>query len=241
MIGVMRAEALKLRRSLAIIVMGVAPVMTFILTVLIQLSGESPGIWAFQMMSTSAIWAYFLLPMTATGLTALLAQMEHGPGTWSQILATPVPKWQVFTGKIVMALALMAIVTALIYASIFASGFVAGWINPAEALEGSPPWWDAMKLLSNMYLASFLLIAVQLGVALRFNSFALPVSVGIGGTFVAVAATSSEYGIYFPWLLPVNMLASEPERAEFALMFGGAGGAALLVLIVLYLSRRDWH
>lgn len=241
MIGVMRAEALKLRRSLAIIVMGVAPVMTFILTVLIQLSGESPGLWEFQAMATAGIWAYFLLPMTATGMTALLAQMEHGPGTWAQILATPVPKWQVFTGKVVMALALMAVVTAFIYVSIFASGFTAGAINPAEALEGTPPWWESAKLLGKMYLASCLLIAVQLGVALRFNSFALPVSVGIGGTFVAVAATSSKYGIYFPWLLPVNMLASEPERAEFALMLGGAGGAVLFAAVVIYLSRRDWH
>lgn len=241
MIGVMRAEALKLRRSLAIIVMGVAPVMTFILTVLIQLSGESPGIWQFQMMATAGIWAYFLLPMTATGLTALLAQMEHGPGTWSHILALPTPKWQVVAGKIIMALVLMAIVTALIYGSIFASGFVAGAIKPEEALQGPVPWADAAKLLAKMFLAAFLLIAVQLGVALRFNSFALPVSVGIGGTFVAVAATSSKYGIYFPWLLPINMLASESDRAHFALMLGGGGGAVLFALIVLYMSRRDWH
>ena len=84
MIRVMRAETLKLRRSLVAFVLGVPPVMTFILTVLVQLSGESPGIWQFQMMATAGIWAYFLLPMTATGLTALLAQMEHGPGTWSR-------------------------------------------------------------------------------------------------------------------------------------------------------------
>ncbi|HAQ35759.1 MAG: ABC transporter [Maricaulis sp.] len=241
MIRVMRAETLKLRRSLVAFVLGVPPVMTFILTVLVQLSGESPGIWQFQMMATAGIWAYFLLPMTATGLTALLAQMEHGPGTWSQILATPTPKWQVFTGKIVMALALMALVSALIWVSIFASGYVGGWINPEEALAGTPPWWDAAKLLAKMFLASALLIAVQIGVALRFNSFALPVSVGIGGTFVAVAATSSKYGIYFPWLLPINMLASEASRAEFALMLGGLGGAALLAAIVIWLSRRDWH
>ena len=140
-----------------------------------------------------------------------------------------------------MALALMALVSALIWVSIFASGYVGGWINPEEALAGTPPWWDAAKLLAKMFLASALLIAVQIGVALRFNSFALPVSVGIGGTFVAVAATSSKYGIYFPWLLPINMLASEASRAEFALMLGGLGGAALLAAIVIWLSRRDWH
>ena len=80
----------------------------------------------------------------------------------------------------------------------------------------------------------------QWGIAHRFRSFAAPVAIGIGGTFVAVAATSSEYGIFFPWLMPVNMLAADPERAQIALALGGGGGALLFVLLVIWLSRRDW-
>ena len=38
-----------------------------------------------------------------------------------------------------------------------------------------------------------ILVLLTIGAVL----FAAPVAIGIGGTFVAVAATSSEYGIFF--------------------------------------------
>jgi lantibiotic transport system permease protein len=68
----------------------------------------------------------------------------------------------------------------------------------------------------------------------------LPVSVGIGGTFVAVAATSSQWGLVFPWLMPVNVLASEPDRALLAIAIGGIGGLVALTAMIIWLSRRDW-
>jgi len=240
MINVMRAEALKLRRSLVVFVLAVPPVMIFALGVLVQISGNGPGEWPIQAIATSAIWSYFLLPMTATGMTALLAQLEHSTGMWSHILALPKAKWQIIAGKCLMAIFLMAVASFLVWGAVFAAGFTANLINPEHVLAGQPPYWDLAKVMGKMFIASLLLIAVQLGVALRYASFALPVSVGVGGTFVAVAATSSEYGIYFPWLLPVNMLASEGARADLALTIGGVGGVALMIALTLWLAKRDW-
>tara|TARA_R110002096_G_scaffold160973_2_gene327295 strand:+ start:129 stop:854 length:726 start_codon:yes stop_codon:yes gene_type:complete len=240
MIGILRAEVLKLRRSLVVFVLAVPPVMIFLLAVLVRISGNGPDIWLIQAMATSAIWAYFLLPMTATGMTALLAQLEHSTNMWSHILALPPAKWKIFTAKWLVAIALMAIASGLVWGSIFAAGHTGNALAPDHAMTGPVPYWEAAKLLGKMFAASILLIAVQLGIALRFNSFALPVSVGVGGTFVAVAATSSKYGIYFPWLLPVNMLASEAERGELALMIGAIGGLALLIAMTIWLARRDW-
>ena len=241
MIGALRAEALKLRRSLVMLVLAVPPVMIAILSVLVRLSGNGPPDWTVYAMSTAAIWAYFLLPMTATGMTALLAQLEHSNGMWAHILAVRTPKWKIFTAKGVMAAVLMAVASIGVWTAIFISGHLANALAPADALAGEPGYLNAASLLAKMYLASLLLVAIQLTIALRFSSFALPVSVGIGGTFVAVAATSSKYGVYFPWLLPINMLASEATRAELALWIGGLGGGVMLIALVLWLSGRDWR
>ena len=214
MIGVIIADLIKLRGSLVLLVMAVPPVMMAVLGVLVIISGNSAGDWPRTALSGTAIWAYFLLPMTATGLTALLAQLEHSTGVWSHILATGTPRWQIFLSKGLIAFALMGTTSLLVGLAIFASGHVGGLVMPAEALEGIPPYGQIVSILTKMWAASLLVTAFQLAIALRFSSFALPVSVGIGGTFVAVAATSSKWGLVFPWLMPVNVLASEPELSR---------------------------
>jgi lantibiotic transport system permease protein len=240
MIGVLVADLIKLRGSLVLLVMAVPPVMMTVLGVLVIISGNSAGDWPRTALSGTAIWAYFLLPMTATGLTALLAQLEHSTGVWSHILATGTPRWQIFLSKGLIAFALMGATSLLVGLAIFASGHLGGMLAPAEALEGLPPYGDVFSILSKMWVASLLVTALQLAIALRFSSFALPVSVGIGGTFVAVAATSSRWGLIFPWLMPVNVLASEPDRASLAIAIGGIGGLITLAAMTVWLSRKDW-
>ena len=46
-----------------------------------------------------AIWAFFMLPMSVTALTALVAHMEHGPRAWDHLRALPVPRWQLVRGQ----------------------------------------------------------------------------------------------------------------------------------------------
>ena len=240
MIGVIIADLIKLRGSLVLLVMAVQPVMMAVLGVLVIISGNSAGDWPRTALSGTAIWAYFLLPMTATGLTALLAQLEHSTGVWSHILATGTPRWQIFLSKGLIAFALMGTTSLLVGLAIFASGHVGGILVSTEALEGVPPYGQVVAILAKMWVAGLLVTAFQLAIALRFSSFALPVSVGIGGTFVAVAATSSKWGLVFPWLMPVNVLASEPERALLAITIGGIGGLAALAAMIVWLSRKDW-
>ena len=101
-------------------------------------------------------------------------------------------------------------------------------------------WSQAVSLYSRMYVAAVFVTALQWLIATRIRSFAVAVSVGIGGTFVAVAATSSKWGLYFPWLMPVNILASEPERANLAMTYGLTGGILVYLVGIIWLSRRDW-
>lgn len=240
MIGVLRSDLLKLRRSLVLLIVAVSPVMIFLLGVLVVISGNASGEWTTTALSGMAVWAYFLLPMTVTGLTALIAQLEHGTNTWSHILTTGVPRWQVFASKALLTIALMAMISALVWAAIFAAGHLGSTLSRANALNGAPPYLAGARLLVMLWLASFLVAAIQLAIALRFASFALPVSVGIGGTFVAVAATASRWGLVFPWLLPVNVLAPDAERSGIAIAVGAIGGIIAFLVMTLWLSRKDW-
>ena len=64
-------------------------------------------------------------------------------------------------------------------------------------------------------------------------------AVGIGGTFFSVVATSAKQGVFFPWQMPVNMLATEAWRVTTALGLGGGLGLVVLTLAVAHLARRE--
>ncbi len=92
-----------------------------------------------------------------------------------------------------------------------------------------------LLLLGSIFLAAWLLVAVQLSVALRYASFVPVLAVGIGGTFFAVVATSAKIGAFLPCQIPVNQLASDLARAQLAL----ALGCIALLLMSWQLSRRE--
>ncbi|WP_300531245.1 ABC transporter permease [Maricaulis sp.] len=240
MISIFAAEVLKLRRSLVLLVGATPPVMVFALAVMVRVTGNAPEEWSLQIAAGAAVWAYFLLPMTAIGVTALLAQLEHTPGTWSHTLALPVAKWKIFLAKAVTAQILMLIISVLVALASIGGGLAGGWISPDHAAQGDIDLLLSGRLYGLMFLASFLVTAIQWTLAMRFASFAVPVSLGIAGTFVAVAATSARSGLYFPWLMPVNVLASDAERAALAITLGTTGGLILYAAAIIWLSRRDW-
>ena len=62
---------------------------------------------------------------------------------------------------------------------------------------------------------------------------------GIVGTFIAVAAASAREGAYFPWLMPLHMLSTDPAMAVVALRIGIGGGALALLAMVIDLNRRE--
>jgi ABC-2 type transport system permease protein len=68
---VLQVEAFKLRRSLALLLAGVAPslVVAFLFFNLLRLEKAAP--WPMALQGSAAIWAFFMLPMSVTALTAL--------------------------------------------------------------------------------------------------------------------------------------------------------------------------
>ncbi len=235
------AEIAKLKGSLVLLLAAAPPAMMAIMIPAVILSGNGPDEWRLIAMNGAAIWAYLLMPLTATALTALVAGLEHQSGGWTWTLAQPVPKPIIFAAKALVCAGLMALISLGIAVGILVGGSLAGALSPDQALSGALPISMLADLLSRMFIASLFALALQFAVAHAFRAFAVPIIVGIGGTFVAVVATSSQAGIYFPWLLAVNMLASDPARAQQALFTGLVGGVVIFALSGFWLARRDWR
>src|SRR5262249_28776464 len=100
-------------------------------------------------------------------------------------------------------------------------------------------WMTATRLLAAIWAASFCMSMIQLWVALRVKSFIAPITLGIAGTFVAVRASGAAEGVYFPWLMPLKLLVDDGRTLSPALTYGTVGGAAILVLMMIDMSRRE--
>jgi ABC-2 type transport system permease protein len=150
-----------------------------------------------------------------------------------------VPRASFFAAKIAAVVILVAAMTLALFALVPALGWLADTAQPARSLTGEVDLAQFGSILARMFGGALLLVAVQLWAALRFRSFVPPLVLGIGGTFVAVVATGSSWGPYFPWLIPTNQLASDPANAQLALNVGIIGGLIVAAAMLVDLSRRE--
>ncbi|MEZ0244283.1 MAG: ABC transporter permease [Sphingomonas sp.] len=229
-------EILKLRNSLALLLCLAAPACIAILGSLIVL--DRGGNWQTFVLGNAAFWAFAMLPLTLTALSVLLAQMEHGAKAWDHVLALPGARRNVYLAKALVMLALLAGMSVWLWVLLHATGFAIEAIAPGK-LRGSPQPGAAARILAEMAFASLLVAVLQLWVALRFRSFVPPLVFGIAGTFAALVAVGARQGLYFPWLMAVNVMGGDPGRHSTALLLGGGGGLAMLAAMCVMLARRD--
>lgn len=232
-------EAYKLRRSLALLLALIAPLLiaVFMFFNLLRMGKAMP--WSMALQSSAAIWAFFMLPMTVTALTTLVANTEHGPRAWNHLRALPIPRWHLYAAKAACVLGVVLLMSVALALLTPLSVLMAGWLKPAIAASGNLDVTGYLVLLGRIFLAAWLLVAVQLWIALRYASFVPALAVGIGGTFFAVVATSAKVGVVLPWQIPVNQLASDPARAQLTLALGFAGGLIALAVMTWHLGRRE--
>lgn len=232
-------EARKLNRSLAALLAVAAPALIAIFGFFMVLRADKGLAWDMWMTSAAGVWAFFMMPMTVTALAALVAQMEHGPRSWDHLRALPLPRWHLYAAKAVCVLLLVALMTVAVIAFNWVAVSLAGAIKPEAAPTGVFDLPAYARLMAMIFLAGLLMIAIQLWTALRFASFVPGLVLGIGGTFFAVVATSAKQGVFLPWQMPVNMLASEAWRVNTALGLGSGLGLVALILMTAHLSRRE--
>ena len=232
-------EAYKLRRSLALLLAAIAPLLIAVFVFFNMLRQAKPMPWDLTLQVSASIWAFFMLPMSVTALTALVAHTEHGPRSWDHLRALPIPRWHLHASKAVCVLGVVAAMSVLLALLTLLAVEAAGMLKPAVAPRDAAQVGAYLLLLGRIFLAAWLLVAVQLWIALRYASFVPALAVGIGGTFFAVVATSAKVGAVLPWQIPVNQLATDPMRVQFTLAVGCIGGCAMFAAMLWRMGRRD--
>lgn len=240
----LHAEALKLKRTLAVRMVFVAPALLAALAVFTQSArlsraGAKAGpLWESHVQQSLAIWAIFVLPLLVTLEAALVCGLEHAERHWKHLFALPVPRPALYAAKLLTVHGLTLSSTLVAGALVALAGWGLTLWYPAVAHAGPAPIASIVGKALLCWLAAGLIVSTHVWIAVRWPSFTVAAGAGVAGTFFALFAASAKAARYYPWLLPLNVVAS-PDRAPVALVLGIGGGLLVAVLGGIDFVRRE--
>lgn len=242
------AEQVKLRHTLAAWMVVLAPMLVVLLSVLqislsrlhgpSSLSGQEA--WMRFASGLFVLWVFLMLPLFVTLQAALLANMEHGPQTWKHLLALSLPRWSHYAAKLFVLAAMVVTATALLALATPLAGWVIMHTQPAFGIAGPAPWrWLAVHA-SACVAAAGLMIALQAWVAMRWQSFTTSVFVGVAGTVAGfLIGQSARFGPWFPWSMPVQVLARQSTHLVQVVVVGLVGGVLMAIVGLWQFDRGE--
>ena len=243
------AESVKLRGTLALWMCLVAPAVVVVLYVLqISVSRLPKGhavdpaqAWAMFTQSIFALWAFLMLPLFITLESALLAGLEHGDRQWKHLLALPLPREVHYLAKLAALAVLVAAAFAALLALMPVGAMVLGLLKPEFGIGGAPPLASLLRTAAACYAAALLMVALHTWLAIRWQSFTVAVSVGMSATVMGFLIGQSErFGHWYPWSMPLQVLAGKGQWTGFVVLAGLAGGLLVGLAGLADFRRREF-
>ena len=242
MFKLMQVELLKIRRSLALLMMLACPlvVVVLIMSVILRntpLAAFNVAVWGQVQLGITALWSYFMLPLYVALTTSLVNGNEHRNQTWRLMLTLPINQHQLFFAKALVAWLLivgsnMALVVFVAVAIVLVGA--AGY--PVDGAFGN----DLALLMLKIPIACLPILIVQHAISWRFGNIVLPLAVGVIATMGITQVGSSEYWVYYPWsyvLMAVN--GNSAPMQQHALVLAVGLGLVLYGLSTVWLGRRE--
>jgi lantibiotic transport system permease protein len=252
-ISLMRAlhsEVRKLKGTLALWLCLIAPLVVVALQTLqwllqtnspIKPNTLSAEIWQQFAGSALAIWAFLMLPLYVTLLSALLAGLEHQDRQWKHLLALPLPRASYYLAKLIALAGLLLLAMAIL---IFVLIPLAGQLLRLRGdigISGLPDFAELSGKMLKIYGCAILLVALHTWIALRWKSFTIAVSIGMSATVMGfIIGQSKTFGPWFPWTMAMQPLTQNPDVAR-VLWVSVLSALVLTIAACWEFNRREFY
>ena len=189
-------------------------------------------------------WAALMMPLYMTLQTALISGLDHSDNQWKSLLARPVPRWTLYVAKLMIVVAMTAAGTLVLLCGILIDGAILTRVQSEVIFSFPVPWPAIFREGAQVTGLALLALTIQHWVSLRWRSFSIAIGAGIiglvTGAFAAAAAQQAgDWPQYFPWALPMLVLARHPQNIEAALWIGGALSVVVAAAGCLDFCRRE--
>jgi hypothetical protein len=252
LVRVLHAEALKMKRTIALKMVVIAPAVIVLLVLfmasqapysMLRSNGHSEE-WTRLARSNLRFWGFLMLPLYLALQTALLAGLDHADNQWKSLLARPVPRWTLYVAKLMVVVAMTAASTVVLLCGILVTGAILPRLQPELLFAAPIPWAAIFRDGWQMAGLALLALTIQHWVSLRWRSFSVAIGVGMVATVAgifAVAAGSQVGGWpqYFPWALPMLVQSNRPHDIGAVLLISGAAAVIVAAAGCLDFCRRE--
>jgi len=251
LVKVFLAETLKLKRTIALRMVVVAPAAVVLLVLFLTsnvttlLLNQRVELWTALTRFTLIFWSILMMPLYVTLETALVAGIDHSDNQWKVLLSRPVPRWTFYVVKLFTVVLMTGTSTVLLVLGIIANGSILPKIQPDLHFAPAIPWADIITKAAQVASLGFLLLTIQHWVSLRWRSFTVAVAVGIVAMVVGYAMlfTTSQnspgWAIYCPWSFPMLALGSRAANLTGLLWINALLGITMSTIGSWEFSRRD--
>lgn len=237
LIRLLRIEFLKTRRSLALLMVFVCPLVVVLLNFLIQMKSKRTVNWDMYWMGQTAVWTYFMYPLYIALLTALLNGNEHRNGTWRVMLTLPISSAQLYIAKFLLAWLLLLVSNIALFIFSAVSIQVLGAIGVDTV--GAYHYAFATSLWALMVSALPILV-VQHWVSWHVPNIVAPLTLSVIATMGILQVGQSKDWIYHPWTYVMAALnASEPATRSHAMELGLSIGLLMALLSFFWVKYRQ--
>jgi lantibiotic transport system permease protein len=246
------AEVLKLRRTIALKVVVLAPVAVVLLTLFMASQAPFTTLRPNTEVDQSRLlirvnlqfWGPLMLPLYLTLQTALLAGIDHSENQWKALFARPVPRWTIYASKLLVVMTMAAASAIILAICIWVEAAFMKWYDPELHFAFPGPGGALVVQTANMTGLGFLALVIQNWVALRWRSFSIAIGVGAAAVVASfamllTAGPNGGWPQYFPWSLPSLVVARQPQNIMAALWLCGIVGIVAAVAGCIDVCRRE--
>ena len=248
----LHAEFLKIKRTIALKMVLVAPAVVLLLSFFVISQGPystitrfgSENEWASLLRFNLRFWTFLMFPLYITLESALVTGLDHAENQWKSLLARPVPRWTFYIAKFAVVLAMIAVSSLVMAAGVLLDGATLPRVQPELTFAAPVPWLMILRVCSLTAGLALLMFAIQYWISMRWRSFSVAVGAGIvamvAGAFGAMAGQSTDsWPQYIPWSLPILVTSRQTHGLDAALWISAAAAVALTAAGCLEFSRRE--
>ena len=245
----LRAERIKIHRTLAFAMTFIAPAAIIVLVLAMYtrhpafyIQTAESSAWKLLGENVLVYWSLLMLPLFITIESALLGNLEHSQKNWKMIFTLPVRRSRIYLAKLITSIELIALSMVILFGMLLLLGAGLQIYIPEFGFDFNIPWCYLGKLFGLSFLASWLLISFHLWLSVRTPNFVLAISVGIIATILGLFIFGEDFAAYYPWTIPGTFsidMAQKSITQLVSLGIGWLGSILFAILAMVDIQHRD--
>jgi hypothetical protein len=224
--GSVRAEFLKLKRSLSWAVVVLLPLTAVITGAANTVVSGKPleDDWHTLWMRVVVLYGLFPLAIGVAALASLVWRVEHHGGNWNALMGRRVSTLHVVVGKTAVLAVLVAVMQTVL---------VVGVVVVGKVMFALPGMLPSQYLLVSVVivLACLPVAALQSGLSMLMRSFAAPVAVALLGASTGVLLLVARLEVLVV-LVPYGLIGRATQLGTGAFADGGSITAGVVIAVV---------